>query len=112
MHAFFVQNFDAKAGTYLEKGFSYKKGTHKILMKLTPGLNFINVLCTAFTLEEPKSIKKTDNSSVFFMLLGSTSLKAKCKYVAEIDSRAQFHQHSMYSFYAHRSRKHKKIFVT
>ncbi len=29
MHAFFVQNFDAKAGTYLEKGFSYKKARIK-----------------------------------------------------------------------------------
>jgi hypothetical protein len=41
------------------------------------GLNFINVLCTAFTLVDPKSVKKdTDDLTVFFTLLGSTSAKA------------------------------------
>jgi hypothetical protein len=28
---------------------------HKMLMKFTSGLNFINVLCTAFTRADPKS---------------------------------------------------------
>jgi len=40
------------------------------------GLNFINVLHTAFTLTDPKSVKKTLKLSIFFMLLGSTSVKA------------------------------------
>ncbi len=47
-----------------------------MLMKLTPGLNFINVLRTAFTLIDPKRVKKTDDLTVFFTLLGSTSVKA------------------------------------
>jgi len=41
-----------------------------------PGLNFINVLRTAFMLADPKSVKKTVKLSIFFMLLGSTSVKA------------------------------------
>ncbi len=41
-----------------------------------PGLNFINVLCTAFTPADPKSIKDTNDLTVFFMLLGSTCTKA------------------------------------
>ncbi len=45
-------------------------------MKLTPGLNFINVLLTAFTLPDPKSVKKTVKLSIFFTLWGSTSVKA------------------------------------
>ena len=41
-----------------------------------PGLNFINVLRTAFTLVDPKSIKKIDDLTVFYTLLGSTGVKA------------------------------------
>jgi len=36
-----------------------------------PGVNFINVLHTTFTLVDPESVKKIDNLTVFFMLLGS-----------------------------------------
>jgi len=50
-----------------------------MLMKLTPGLNFFNVLRTAFMLVDPKSVKKIDNLTVFFTLLGSTSVKAACR---------------------------------
>jgi len=39
-------------------------------------LNFTNVLRAAFTLVDPKSIKKIDNLTVFFMLLGSAHVKA------------------------------------
>ncbi len=40
------------------KDLSYKKDERKMLMKLTPGLNFINVLHIAFTLVDPRSIKR------------------------------------------------------
>jgi len=53
------------------------KAAHRTtLVKLTPGLNFINVLHTAFTLVDPKSVKKIDNLIVIFTLLGSVSVKA------------------------------------
>ena len=41
------------------------KAALRTLMKLTPGLNFINVLRTAFSHVEPKSVKKTVKLSVF-----------------------------------------------
>ena len=47
-----------------------------------------------------------------FTLSGSTSVKAERKCVGEIDTRAQFHQCSTYSFYSCRSRKCKKILMT
>jgi hypothetical protein len=47
-----------------------------MLMKSTPGVNFINILRTAFMLIDPKSIKKIDNLTDFFTLLGSARLKA------------------------------------
>jgi len=34
-------------------------------------VNFTSVLCAAFTLVDPKSIKKIDGLTVFFALLGS-----------------------------------------
>jgi hypothetical protein len=45
-------------------------------MKLTPGVNYTNVLCAAFTLLDPESVKKIDKLSVFFTLLGSSHVKA------------------------------------
>jgi len=47
-----------------------------MLMKLTPGVNFINILHTAFTLVDPNSLNKIDNLTVFFTLLGSACVKA------------------------------------
>ncbi len=47
-----------------------------MLMKLTPGVNFINILRAAFLSADPESAKKTDNLTVFFVLLGSASVKA------------------------------------
>jgi len=44
-----------------------------------PGVNFINVLLTALTHTDPKSVKKTVKLSIFFTLLGSTREKALCK---------------------------------
>jgi len=46
-------------------------------MKLTTGVNFINVLWAAFTCTDPK--KDTDDITVFFMLLGSVCAKAESK---------------------------------
>ncbi len=40
------------------------------------GVNFTNVLQAAFMLIDPESIKKIDNLTVFFTLLGSARVKA------------------------------------
>ncbi len=45
-------------------------------MKLTPGLNFINVLPTAFMLVGPKSVRIQSRCQYLFTLLGSTGAKA------------------------------------
>ncbi len=45
-------------------------------MKLTAGVNFINVLPAAFRLADPESAKQIDNLTVFFALSGSARVKA------------------------------------
>jgi len=40
------------------------------------GFNFINILLAALAHADPKSAKKTDNLTVFLMLLGSAHVKA------------------------------------
>jgi len=44
-----------------------------------PGLNFINVLRAAFACADQKCVKMTVKVSIFFTLLGSTSVKAACR---------------------------------
>jgi len=58
----------------VREGVDFTDILHKVFKRAE--LNFINVLRTAFTLADPKSVKKTVKLSIFFMLLGSTSVKA------------------------------------
>jgi len=48
------------------------------------GLNFINVLWTAFTSANSRSVKKTVKFLIFFTLLGSTSIKAVQKMLMKL----------------------------
>ncbi len=50
-----------------------------LVLLLTPGVNFINVLRAALTRADPESAKNTVKLSVFFPLLGSASVKAACR---------------------------------
>ena len=50
-----------------------------MLMKLTPRVNFIDVLRAAFMCADPKSAKDTVKPSVFYMLSGSALVKDGCK---------------------------------
>jgi len=75
-------------------------------VKWTPGVNFINVLLAAFVCADPKSIKRLKLDCLI------CAFGICLKNVDEIDSWAQFHQHSTYSFYGRRSQKHKKILTT
>ncbi len=54
----------------------YKKTACKMLLRLTPGLDFINVLRTAFTPVGPKSVKRYQRLDWVLTLLGPTSVKA------------------------------------
>jgi len=47
-----------------------------MLMKLTPGLDFINFLRTAFTPVVPQSVRTQSSCQYLFTLLGPTSVKA------------------------------------
>jgi len=51
----------------------------KELAKLTPAVNFINILRAAFMCTDPKSAKRTDDLIVIFVLSGSACVKAVCK---------------------------------
>jgi len=42
-----------------------------------PGVNINNILHAAFMGADPKSTKKTDNLTAFFVLLGSAHVKAE-----------------------------------
>ncbi len=58
------------------------------LMKLSPGVNFNNILRKLFTHVDPKSAKYSQVGSLFASL-GSTRAKASHKHVDEIDPRSQ-----------------------
>jgi len=49
------------------------KAARKTLVKLTPGVNFINVLRASVMLTDPKSVKKTDGMTVLFCEIGICS---------------------------------------
>jgi len=48
----------------------------KLLVKLTPGVNFINALQATFARTDPKSAEKAVKLLVFFVLSGSAGSKA------------------------------------
>jgi len=47
------------------------KATHKMLVKSTPGVNFINILLAAFTWSDPKSVRIQSSHQYLLVLLGS-----------------------------------------
>jgi len=66
-------------------GSAHVKAACKMLIKLTPGLNFINVLLTAFTLVDPKSVKRYWQLDWVLMLWGTMGVKVVRKHIDEID---------------------------
>jgi len=77
-----------KAKLSLQK--SFKRHFHiykvesKMLVKLTPGVNFTNILLSAFMCADPKCAKKTVNSLVSFALLRPTCIKGRCKMLIKL----------------------------
>ncbi len=45
------------------------KANFKMMMKLTPGVYFTNILRVVFCMKIPKAQKETDDLNVFFALL-------------------------------------------
>ncbi len=64
-------------------GTACTKAAFKMLKKVTPGLNFINVLRTAF-LRGTQKRKKYSQVFSLFTLSGSTSIKAACKMLKKL----------------------------
>ncbi len=56
----------------------------KMLLKLTPGFDFTNILHKTFSGADPKSAKKTDGFTVFSALLGSDHKKIACKMLVKL----------------------------
>ncbi len=52
------------------------KAARKMMVKLTPGLDFINIIRTAFTPVVPQSVRTQSSCQYLFTLLGPTSVKA------------------------------------
>ena len=68
------------------------KAAHKMMLKLTPGVNFANVLQAAFLRADPKSTTiKLLNLTVFFVLLGSAGVKAAHKMKLKLTLEEDFH---------------------
>ncbi len=67
-----------------------QKITCKMLMKLTPRVNFINVLLAVFTAQIQKVQKDTVNLSVYFVLLVSTCTKAASKMLMKLTPELNF----------------------
>ncbi len=51
---------------------------------MPPGVNFINILQSAFMCSDPESAKKTDGLTVFFVLLGSLCIKVARKMLVKL----------------------------
>ncbi len=58
-------------------------------MRNLPGVNFINVLCTAFVLIDPKGVNNTVKSSVSFYAFGIYKRKSCTKNVDEMEPRRE-----------------------
>jgi len=65
-------------------GSTSVKAVHRMLMKLSRGVNFINIVHEDFTREDPNSIKIQSSCKHLFALLGSTQLKTAHKMLMKL----------------------------
>jgi len=63
-------------------GSTSVKAVGRMLIKLSPGVDFTNIILAAFTSADPKRAKKAGKSSVSFAPLGSVHVKAAHKMLA------------------------------
>ncbi len=77
-------------GQLRAKYFFTKKAGHKMLVQLTPCVNFINVLRTAFALVDPESVRTQSSHQYLLTLLGSTSVKAVRRMLMKSTPRVKF----------------------
>jgi hypothetical protein len=60
-------------------GSTSAKAVCRTLMKLSPGINFINALPADFMLEDPKSKTIQLSCKYLFMITGSAHVKTACR---------------------------------
>jgi len=58
---------------------SHVKAAHKMLVKLTPGVDLTNILLAAFTCKDPKSAKRKSSHQCLLAILGSLHEKVARK---------------------------------
>ncbi len=76
-------------------------------MKLTPGVDFTNIFMLSFYPCRSQKCKMADDLTVI-LAFGIYACNSFSKNAGKIKAWGQFHQHSMYSFYARKSQKRKK----
>jgi len=79
-----------------------------ILGKYLLGLNFINVLRSAFTHVDPESVRIQSNPQYLFMLLGSTCAKAARRMLMKLTPGVNLTNMFTSNFYSCNSQKRKK----
>ncbi len=62
----------------------------RMLMKLTPGVDFTNILRVAFMSTDPKSANKTDSLTAFLCFLESACIKATLKMLVKLTPEVNF----------------------
>jgi len=67
-------------------GYMGVKAAHIMLMKLTPGLNFTNIICAAFTPVAPISVRIQSSLQYLITLLGSMGAKAAHRMLVKLIS--------------------------
>ncbi len=98
-----------------QKGLSVllqTRNSFKIVVWASSGVNFINFLHTAFALKDPKSIKNTVESSVFFYAFGINERKSCTHNIDGIEPWCQFHQCFTCVFFAQNfgAKNYKAVF--
>ena len=81
---FFCMNVAFLCTCNKRKQRSYKKFLRLTLMKLTTGVNIINIFLRSFYICRSQKLKMIDDFTDIFALLGSMSIKAACKMLVKL----------------------------
>jgi len=92
----------------LQKALLYKKGKSNVVVEIDNRCQFHLRSKCSFYAHRSRKQKKTAKLSVFFALLGSSSVKAACRTLMKFTPKVNFTNMFTRSFYAYRSQKHKK----
>ena len=83
------------------------KQSLRVTSELSTGVNFTNILCTPFTLVDLECVKKIENLTVLFVLLGSEHIKAVHRMLMKLSPVVDFCNIFTHSHWVGRSQKCK-----